>query len=236
MPTNPLIIKGEGEVIFPTYDITTLMKWGDTVSEVTSSIKVLQGGDDNAETLLYSKPTFVGNIVRQPIFFGIPGVTYEITTHAFTNAGDTIDIVWLVSVAYGSDVSLITERIYTLLYPFYFTDTIDKKVSISDIFVFNMPYDDLSVNVSMGSVNLIPTVDYKTYTFDDNIAGTGTIFDVSLIPVVDYKNYTIPVENVSLDSVWIPSVSLITTVSYKSYTIPVENLTTTVTISGVTLS
>jgi hypothetical protein len=235
MPTNHLFIKGEGEVIFPTYDITTLMKWGDTVSRVTSSIKVLQGEDDNAEALLYSEPTFVGNVVKQPIFFGVPGVTYEVTTHAETTGGDTIDVVWTLSIVPGPDISSITKGYSSVLFPVQIMDAITSVADFDKMWLLKLfPIEGIDAPIDLDSVALVTVVAYKTYSYTDAITPAFDLDSVSLIVVVAYKTYSYT-EAITPEW-WLDSIVLAASVAYITSTVGPEAITPTFDLDSIDLS
>lgn len=233
MPTVPLIIKGESEIVFPTYDITVYMRYGDTISGLLSSIKVLQGLDPYPESMLYTDPTATNNVVKQPIFFGIPGVTYEITTHVSTDLGDLIDVVWMVSVMPSASVEVPSRNFYSLLYPFTHTESLSSTSSLSKISSLEILNDSMNVSVSLGLVDLQDAVKYLTYSFTESINSTASLNSINLIKTVDYETYQF---DESLNSTaWVSIVTLIVTTGYVTTTLS-DNLTSSVSLSGVVLT
>lgn len=232
MPTVPLIIKGEFEIVFPTYDITVYMRYGDTISGLLSSIKVLQGLDPYPESMLYTDPVATNNVVKQPIFFGIPGVTYEITTHISTDLGDLIDVVWIVSVMPSASVEVSSRNFYSLLYPFTYTESLSStsSLSLSKLSLSEILNDSINASVSLGLVDLQDSVKYLTHSFTEIINSIVSLKSVDLISVPSYQF------NESLNSTaWVSSVTLIVTVSYVTTTLS-DNLTSSVSLSGVVLT
>lgn len=233
MLIESVLHKAVGEVIFPSFDLRSYLRFGDSVATLKSSVVVTSGDDENPSLMLYLYPYFVGSLVVQPIMYGNPGVVYEVTVHVSTTLNDVFDITWIVAITDGADTGVLAKSYTTLLYPVLIEDSVDSVIEFNKASLYTTGLQDsISIHDPSFSVTITRTVDYKSYSMglesiQSGYTGGSTIagFGVTLTKTVDYKSYSLGVESITPDNAWLNSVTLTKVVDYRTTTMSVESIT-----------
>jgi hypothetical protein len=76
-----------------TFDFSTVMSSGETISLATSTVEVVSGTDANPTAILVGSPVISGQQVAQRISGGLDGVIYRIEVTSTTSATNVYTIV-----------------------------------------------------------------------------------------------------------------------------------------------
>ena len=76
-----------------TFDFSTVMSSGETISLATSTVEVVSGTDPNPTAILVGSPVISGQQVAQRISGGLDGVIYRIEVTSTTSATNVYTIV-----------------------------------------------------------------------------------------------------------------------------------------------
>ena len=76
-----------------TFNFSTVMSSGETISLATSTVQVVSGTDANPTAILVGSPVINGQVVSQRISGGLDGVIYRIEVTATTSATNVFTIV-----------------------------------------------------------------------------------------------------------------------------------------------
>ena len=81
--------KDPSEAIFYGIDFSNLLGTGETISSATASMRVTQGTDASASSMLSGAPSISAGIVKQKIVSGVAGAVYLLGLSIVTSAGQT---------------------------------------------------------------------------------------------------------------------------------------------------
>jgi hypothetical protein len=76
-----------------TFDVSTVMSTGETISSATSAVEVVSGTDASPNTILVGTPVASGQQVAQRIYNGLDGVIYRIEITIITSLANTYSLV-----------------------------------------------------------------------------------------------------------------------------------------------
>ena len=76
-----------------TFDFSTVMSTGETISSATSAVEVVSGTDASPNTILVGTPVASGQQVAQRIYKGLDGVIYRIEITIITSLANTYSLV-----------------------------------------------------------------------------------------------------------------------------------------------
>ena len=76
-----------------TFNFSTVMSSGETISLATSTVEVVSGTDASPTAILVGSPSINGQVVSQRISGGLDGVIYRIQVTATTSATNVFTIV-----------------------------------------------------------------------------------------------------------------------------------------------
>ena len=76
-----------------TFNFSTVMSTGETISLATSTVEVISGTDASPTAILVGSPSINGQVVSQRISGGLDGVIYRIQVTATTSATNVFTIV-----------------------------------------------------------------------------------------------------------------------------------------------
>jgi hypothetical protein len=76
-----------------TFDFSTVMSSGETISSATSAVEVVSGTDASPNTILVGTPVASGQQVAQRIYNGLDGVIYRIEITIITSLANTYSLV-----------------------------------------------------------------------------------------------------------------------------------------------
>ena len=76
-----------------TFNFSTVMSTGETISLATSTVEVVSGTDASPTAILVGSPSINGQVVSQRISGGLDGVIYRIEVTATTSATNVFTIV-----------------------------------------------------------------------------------------------------------------------------------------------
>ncbi len=83
-------LQGENQTL--SFDFTSRMGVGETLSSATVTCTVYSGVDSNPSTMLVGIPSTSGNIVSQHVASGVTGVTYYLLCTAVTSGLQTLKL------------------------------------------------------------------------------------------------------------------------------------------------
>jgi len=76
-----------------TFDFSTVMSTGETISSATSVVEVVSGTDASPNSILVGTPVTSGQQVAQRIYNGLDGVIYRIEITIITSLANTYSLV-----------------------------------------------------------------------------------------------------------------------------------------------
>lgn len=76
-----------------TFDFSTVMSSGETISSATSVVEVVSGTDASPNSILVGTPVASGQQVAQRIYNGLDGVIYRIELTIITSLANTYSLV-----------------------------------------------------------------------------------------------------------------------------------------------
>ena len=76
-----------------TFDFSTVMSTGETISSATSNVEVMSGDDSSPNSILVGTPVASGQQVAQRIYNGLDGVIYRIEITILTSLANTYSLV-----------------------------------------------------------------------------------------------------------------------------------------------
>jgi hypothetical protein len=76
-----------------TFDFSTVMSTGETISSATSAVEVVSGTDASPNTILVGTPVASGQQVAQRIYNGLDGVIYRIEITIITSLANTYSLI-----------------------------------------------------------------------------------------------------------------------------------------------
>jgi hypothetical protein len=76
-----------------TFNFSTVMSTGETISLATSTVEVVSGTDASPTAILVGSPVINGQVVSQRISGGLDGVIYRIEVTVTTSATNVFTIV-----------------------------------------------------------------------------------------------------------------------------------------------
>jgi len=76
-----------------TFDFSTVMSTGETISSATSAVEVVSGTDPSPSSILVGTPVASGQQVAQRIYNGLDGVIYRIEITIITSLANTYSLV-----------------------------------------------------------------------------------------------------------------------------------------------
>lgn len=76
-----------------TFDFSTVMASGETITSATSTVQVISGDDSNPNDILVGTPVANGQQVAQRIYNGLDGVIYRIEITVLTSLANTYALV-----------------------------------------------------------------------------------------------------------------------------------------------
>lgn len=84
--------KYQGETKNITFDFTSQLAAGETISSQTVSATVYSGIDSSPSAIISGSASVSGAVVTQAITAGVLGVTYELKCQVTTSAGQTLQL------------------------------------------------------------------------------------------------------------------------------------------------
>lgn len=76
-----------------TFDFSTVMSTGETISSASCTVQVKDGSDASPSAILLGSPVVSGQLVAQRIYNGLDGVIYNIQMSVISSLANTYTIV-----------------------------------------------------------------------------------------------------------------------------------------------
>lgn len=225
------------DLITLSFDFTSDLIVGETISTAVASATVFTGSDPSPSDVLYQLTTIIGDMCTQKMWKGLSGVVYDVLMTIVTNTGRTVEQV--VRVAIRPDDThgqgLYIPLYYTSRpYPYYFSDQITGNTTLSSgmlkTIIINYAFSDKFSGSTILTSGILRSIIITYSNMSDSMSGSTILTSGTLhLGVVTYTD----IPDAFIGSALLKSGTL--TIGLVTYNNPADSMQGTTILTSGTL-